>query len=101
MQKYTKLYLDGYGKDETDFIGCAVCNKKATEIHHIISRGKQKSWLMKLENLMPICRTCHNEYGDRKEYMELLLKINWKIMKINRLKIDEKFFTNLIRIYTN
>lgn len=60
MQKHTKIYLDYYGLDETDFIGCEICGKKATEIHHLIIKGmggsKTKDYIA---NLIAICRGCH------------------------------------------
>lgn len=33
MQKHTEIYLDYYGYDETDFIGCEVCGKPAVDCH--------------------------------------------------------------------
>lgn len=29
-----------------------------------------------IENLMALCRACHNEYGDKKQYMTYLLEIH-------------------------
>ena len=60
MQKHTKIYLEYYGYNETDFIGCEICNSKATEIHHLIIKGmggsKTKDYIA---NLIAICRPCH------------------------------------------
>ena len=62
MKKHTKIYLKHYGYDETDFIACEICKVKATEIHHLISKGmggsKTKDYI---ENLIAICRVCHNK----------------------------------------
>ena len=60
MKKHTKIYLKYYGYDETDFIACEVCGCKAVDIHHLESRGiggsKTKDYI---ENLVALCRTCH------------------------------------------
>jgi hypothetical protein len=39
MRKHTKIYLDHYGYDETDFIPCEICGAKAVDIHHIEAKG--------------------------------------------------------------
>ena len=60
MKKHTKVYLQGMGYDETDWIPCEVCNAKAVDIHHIEPRGmggsKERDTI---ENLMALCRNCH------------------------------------------
>jgi len=49
-----------YGMD--DIILCEVCTKPAVDIHHIDSRGmggsKSKDYI---ENLIALCRNCHND----------------------------------------
>ncbi len=60
MQKHTKIYLDYYGYDETDFIGCEICGSKTVDVHHLIAKGmggsKTKDYI---ENLIGVCRDCH------------------------------------------
>lgn len=62
MKKYVKIYLDYFGYDIGDFIQCEVCGAKAVDIQHISPRGmggsKTKDYI---ENLMAMCRKCHNE----------------------------------------
>lgn len=62
MQKHTKIYLEYYGYDETDFIGCECCGKPAVDIHHLIAKGmggsKTKDYI---ENLIAVCRKCHEK----------------------------------------
>ncbi len=69
MQKHTKIYMDHFGYDRTDFIGCELCGTKATEIHHLTPKGmggsKTKDYI---ENLIAVCRTCHNHCHDNKEF---------------------------------
>ena len=73
MKNHTKVYLKGMGYDTTDFIPCEICQAKAVDIHHIDSRGMGGSKTADtIENLMALCRHCHNEYGDLKQHKEML-----------------------------
>jgi hypothetical protein len=79
MQKHTQIYLQGMGYKKTDFIPCEVCGSQAVDIHHIEARrmggSKDKDTI---ENLMGLCRNCHIEYGDKKQYKEFLKDIHAK-----------------------
>jgi 5-methylcytosine-specific restriction endonuclease McrA len=79
MRKHTQIYLQGMGYKKTDFIPCEVCGSQAVDIHHIEARGmggsKDKDTI---ENLMGLCRNCHIEYGDKKQYKEFLKDIHAK-----------------------
>jgi len=84
MKKYTRIYLDGMGHDETDFIPCEMCGAEAKDIHHIDSRGMGSSkGKDTLDNLMALCRTCHVAFGDKEQYKQ-------KLMKIHLLTIEER-----------
>lgn len=73
MKKHTKVYMEYFGYDISDFIPCEICGKQAVDIHHISARGmggsKSKDFI---ENLMALCRKCHDKYGDKKQYIEFL-----------------------------
>ncbi len=73
MRKHTQIYLQGMGYKKTDFIPCEVCGRQAVDIHHIKARGmggsKDKD---EIENLMAVCRSCHLEYGDKKQWVDFL-----------------------------
>ena len=67
--------MNHFGYTGEDFIPCEVCGSKAVDIHHIHRRGMGGSvGADKIENLMAVCRFCHIEYGDKKQYFELLVK---------------------------
>ena len=69
--------MDGLGYDISDFMPCEVCNQPAVDIHHIDARGMGGSMLKDiLENLMALCRACHDAYGDIKEFIDYLTKIH-------------------------
>lgn len=79
MQKHTKIYLDYFGKDEGDFVGCEICGSPANDIHHIEARGMGGDPQGKkdvIENLQAICRPCHDRYGDKTHHKEFLKKIH-------------------------
>jgi 5-methylcytosine-specific restriction endonuclease McrA len=79
MQKHTQIYLQGMGYKKTDFIPCEVCGAQAVDVHHIEARGmggNKKADV--IDNLMGLCRKCHIEYGDKKQYKEFLKDIHAK-----------------------
>lgn len=101
MQRYTRKYLDAFGLDETDFVACELCGGKATEIHHIIARSKNKSLLNNIHNLQSICRKCHQEYGDQIYLMPMLLKIHQAVLRNNGIEHNPKWFDFYIKKYQN
>jgi 5-methylcytosine-specific restriction endonuclease McrA len=79
MQKHTQNYLQGMGYKTTDFIPCEVCGSQAVDVHHIEARGMGGSKKADvIDNLMGLCRKCHIEYGDKKQYKEFLKDIHAK-----------------------
>lgn len=90
MKSHTKLYLNSFRYDVSDFIPCEVCQAKAVDIHHIRSRkmgGTKKADT--IENLMALCRSCHIKYGDKKLYVGML-EIKHKD-KMNELRVAEEY----------
>ena len=82
MQKHTKIYMDYFGYGEDDFIPCEIpgCGVRANDTNHIKCRGmggsKTKDYI---ENLMALCRKHHDEYGDKKQYLEFLQNTHLKV----------------------
>ena len=79
MKKHTKIYLDYFGFNDTDFIPCEVCQSKAVDIHHIDNKGmggsKTKDYI---ENLISLCRFHHiaaHKEQLTKEYLSDIHKI--------------------------
>lgn len=74
MKHHTKIYFEYFGYGIDDFIPCEVCGAKAVDIHHILCRGMGGSKLKNtIDNLMAVCRKCHNDYGDKKNHIEFLI----------------------------
>lgn len=79
MKKHTKTYLDFFGYTEEDFISCEICEGRAVDIHHIDARGmggNPKGDKDEIENLMAVCRHCHDTFGDLKEFKYYLKEIH-------------------------
>jgi 5-methylcytosine-specific restriction endonuclease McrA len=77
MKNHTKVYLNHFGYTGEDFICCEVCGARAVDLHHIFRRGMGGSKSADIiENIMALCRKCHIEYGDKKQYFEFLKKIH-------------------------
>lgn len=73
MKKHVRIYMSHMGYGQEDFIPCEVCGARAVDIHHIECRGMGgSSEKDHIENLMALCRHCHELYGDKKHYIFFL-----------------------------
>ena len=61
-----------------------LCGDTAVDIHHIEARGMGGGNKDTIENLMGLCRSCHIEYGDKKQFKSML-KVVHKV-KMNERK---------------
>lgn len=89
MQKHTKIYMDYFGYDVSDFIFCEIrgCGHQAVDINHIEARGMGGSKTKdNIENLMAMCRMHHELYGDKKEWRKLLQVTHLNNMKKNKFR---------------
>jgi len=68
LKSYVKTYLLYFGYDESDFIPCEFCGRKAVDIHHLEPRSIAKHKLNLIDNLMALCRECHYDAGISKEF---------------------------------
>lgn len=66
MKKYKKIYFDFHDFGEQDIILCENCEKLAVDIHHIIF--KSQCGTDKIENLIALCRECHNKAHSDKDF---------------------------------
>jgi hypothetical protein len=83
MKKHTKIYFLYFDYGMDSFIPCELCGSRAVDIHHIDCRGiggsNDKD---SIDNLMALCRSCHIEYGDKKEHTAMLKSIHLlKVLK--------------------
>jgi 5-methylcytosine-specific restriction endonuclease McrA len=81
LKKHTKIYLEYFGYTQADWIPCEMCGSSAVDIHHIKARGMGGSKKLDvIENLMALCRECHVDYGDQKQYREELRRVHARLI---------------------
>ncbi len=77
MKPYVKMYLDYHGLTEGDFIPCKVCGNEAVDVHHIEPKGMGgRSDMDRTDNLIALCRKCHEDAHRSKlepEYLKRLI----------------------------
>lgn len=101
MQIYTKNYLKHFNYCKEDFIKCECCNNRASEIHHILNKNRLTENRNRIENIMAICRECHNNYGEINYLIPLLFEIHKKVMLVNGVKFDSDWIESKIEYYKN
>lgn len=79
MQKHTKIYYDYFGYGLDDIIPCEVCGSKSVDLHHIEPKGMGGSKTKdNIENLIALCRDCHNKAHAGELSKKLLIEIHQK-----------------------
>lgn len=89
MKQHTRIYLDFFGYKIPEDCVCECCGSQSVDTHHLNSRGMGGDPTGKkdvIENLMAVCRRCHDSYGDKPQYMDMLTEVHLKFMKYNGLK---------------
>ena len=103
MKSYTKIYLDSFGyeiDDPTAFIPCETCGQKGVDVAHIKALGMGGSKLRNnIENIQMLCRKCHIEYGDKKQWMSYLYQKHMDFMLANGVKFDREWILGEIERY--
>ena len=79
MKKHTRIYYKYFGYGIDDRILCEYCNSKiAVDIHHIDNKGmggsKEKD---NIENLIALCRVCHEDAHKEKITKSELISIHF------------------------
>jgi len=86
MRKHTKIYLDyfDYGYHQDEFIPCELCKSKCTDVHHLDPRrmggSKTKDYI---ENLIGLCRNCHDKCERNTELNEEAKIKHLEFMKLH------------------
>jgi len=85
MKKYIKNYFEYFGYMPGDFIACECCNAPAVDLHHVIYRShfgkKEQEKCDSVENIIALCRDCHNKAHDEIFSKENLQEIHNKNLK--------------------
>lgn len=84
MVKHKRVYLKALGAGEQDIVFCEVCHAPAVDIHHIIPKGMGGRANADVEeNLIALCRHCHEAAHQNALDQSRLQKIAWD--RITRL----------------
>lgn len=68
-----------YGIDDCILCEIPGCTNRANDLHHIERRGMGGSKLKdNIENIMALCRSHHEQFGDKKQYLEYLQDVHNK-----------------------
>lgn len=79
MKIHTKIYLKYFGYTIADFIPCEICGAKSVDIHHLIFKKMGGSKLLDyIDNLIAVCRNCHDKCHNHPEFNELAKEIHLK-----------------------
>jgi len=96
MKPHTKIFYDYHKLAASDFIHCAICGAEATDIHHISGKpmGNKSKRYDVPENLIPVCRSCHNDIHNEK-ISKYLVKLNlWGWCECHGTKIEYNLINN-------
>lgn len=78
MQPHIKNYYQHFGYSSTDVIICEQCHSVAVDIHHIEPRSsfgkKRKQEQDNINNLIALCRTCHDKAHSNMKESRVYLK---------------------------
>jgi len=88
MKNYVKTYMKYFGYDISDFIPCEICGKKSSEIHHLEPRSIAKAKENFIDNLIGVCRECHNLCHSHRKFNEDAKLIHRK--KLLSVKTDHE-----------
>ena len=61
MVNHKKVYCTFFNLDTSDHSLCTSCGQVAVDIHHINPRGMGGSEKDYIENLVALCRSCHDK----------------------------------------
>ena len=84
MVNHKKVYITFFNLDTCDHILCTNCGQVAVDIHHIYARGMGGSEKDYIENLVALCRICHNKAESSSSFNECvrvkhLKRVIWKL----------------------
>lgn len=84
MKKHTKIFIDYWNISHQDeYLPCEYCNIRAVvDVHHLMPRGMggKNAKVDRIENLMGLCRECHNKAEAKQISREELTKKHLQII---------------------
>lgn len=87
MLEHTAIYLETFNFHS--FIPSELSGGEAQDIHHIIRRGLCGNQANHILNLMALTRQEHEDYGDKKQYLSLLIRAHLAYCKKNGVDVGK------------
>jgi 5-methylcytosine-specific restriction endonuclease McrA len=72
MVNHKKVYCTFFNLDISDRILCTSCLQGAVDIHHIRPRGMGGSEKDYIENLVALCRKCHDKVESSRSFNKMI-----------------------------
>lgn len=79
MVKYKKVYIDFFDYCISEYIPCEHCSSPAIDIHHLLFKSQGGKDV--IENLIALCRYCHNRAHAEPDFNNYLKEIHVYIIK--------------------
>lgn len=67
---------------------CFWCGKEAVDTHHLFRRSSKPEWIENPDNLLPLCRKCHDYATNEKVFEELLQQTFFAKQREPKLSIE-------------
>ena len=71
---YKEIYINYFGFCKTEYIPCEYCKSQSVDVHHLLFKshgGKNE-----IDNLIALCRSCHNLAHEQPMFNEHLKEIH-------------------------
>ena len=90
MQRHARNYYNHFELAEQVHVNCEICGRKAIDLHHIIKRNKNQSKYDKIENIIALCRSCHEKAHANAITKSVLLYTHRQILANHKKKYEKQ-----------
>jgi len=100
MSPHKVIYFKHFGYTEGDYIACEMCCKQAVDVHAIQadgSGGRPSKSTHIIENLMAVCRKCHEDWGGNTDMYFHMYEKHRQTLVQHGVKFDEELIQQLKR----
>jgi len=99
---HTAIYYAAFGYGDADFVCSELSGFQSQDLHHIICRGAGSSkGKDRVENLMALTRSEHEDFGDKKQYMSFLFRKHMEFLERSGVRFDRTWIMDQIDKYSD
>lgn len=88
MKNYIKTYMTYFGYSPSEWMPCEICGAGMVDVHHLEPKSIAKAKVNLIDNLIGVCRDCHNECHNSRRFNEEAKLIHRK--KLLGVKTDHE-----------